>query len=802
MRFLPLFLLFLFPQFLSASSVKGKVTDAENKPMEFVVVTLLRAQDSSLVKGAVTDQDGAFSFDAAAGKYLVCASFTGYTKTWNGPFDVTDGQDLTVNDIVLQASKELDAVTISDIQPLYIQKPDKLIMNVENSPVRITGTAWDLVTTAPGVSVDNNNNISLRGKSGVKVYIDGRNTYLSGDQLVSYLQNISAADVVQVEIISNPSAKYDAEGSGGIINVITRKGSQQGLNGTIRPGIGQGFYTRYEFGADFNYAKEKFNVYGKYFFANSNNANNFNINRNVPYDGITTNFNQHSFSGNVPLGHRVSLGVDFYAKHNITWGGRIDAALAGEKDYTQNSTVISVAGSDTSSLLYQVNHEKSFYNNGAANLYFSQKYDTLGKELSASADYLAYQIGSHNDFDLNYYDNFGNHIAPEEFQRNISYSDIRIFVGQVDYSNPFGRKYKMETGLKSSYVQTYNDLHFDLLDSSSSWFNDTTKSNRFIYREQINAAYVNGYADFGRWQFEAGLRAEQTISDGNSPTTGEHLHRTYAQLFPSVFILEKLDDKNSLNYTYSHRINRPSYQDLNPFTSYLDKYTYEKGNPFLQPEIADNAEFTYSYLDALFVTLGGSRTKFAMTDVTQQVDSTAIGYKTTVNLDNVYSGYFGVSCPVPIGKWFMMENDLNLSYNQYKSDLFGTLVDNKSWMFNGSSNLTFRLPQEWKLQLWGWYNSPGTYGIFRMKARGGVGGGISKTMLNRQLQFNLTVQDLFRTTGMHATINFQNQDAYVEFRPDSPRVYLRVRYSFGNSKATRKAQSKTGADDLKDRTGK
>lgn len=300
----------------------------------------------------------------------------------------------------------------------------------------------------------------------------------------------------------------------------------------------------------------------------------------------------------------------------------------------------------------------------------------------------------------------------------------------------------------------------------------------------------------------AGLRAEQTISDGKSPTTGEELKRSYVQLFPSVFILQKLAKNHALNFTYARRVNRPSYDNLNPFLFYLDKYTYQKGNPFLRPEISNSVELSYSFMEALFVTAGLSRTKDAMTDVTNQIDSTGVGYQTTVNLNAVDNVYFGLSTPIPIGNWFMAEVNISESYNRFTSVLFETPYDQSSWMFNAQTTMTFSLPRTLKIQAWIWYQGPGVYGIFETRSQAGSGASVSKSFMNKQLNATIAIYDIFNSSGMRANIHFQNQDVYLYSRPETPRIALRVRYSFGNLKATRKAEDKSGAEDLQNRTGK
>ncbi|CAN5385173.1 outer membrane beta-barrel family protein [soil metagenome] len=786
----------------SDSPIVGHIMDIKQNPVPFAVVSLLKAEDSSLVKGMITDDLGNFSFEyVKSGKYLLEINASGFSKTTEGPFDVNADEKKIIPDIVLTASKELEDVEIAAVMPLFTQRADMLIMNIENSPVRIIGTAWDLLSTVPGVVVDQNSGITLKGKSGVMIYIDGRNTFLSGDQLQSYLQGISAADIIRIEIISNPSAKYDAQGSGGILNLITRKGSQQGFNGSVRAGYGQAVYSKFDGGLNFNYAKEKYNIYGKYNAADRQYLQRAYINRNITYNTITSNYNQHSNTVGNPFGQNAKLGVDFYAKHDITWGISLAGAKELDKSNAINSTIISETGNDSTNELLQKNKVTDDFNNGALNFYFKQQYDTNGRELSASVDAIKYKTQNNQNFDLNYLDMHGVQTSSSELQRSDALSDINIFVGQIDYSHPLNKKYKLETGIKSSYVETSNDLIFDLFNNNI-WENDTTRSNKFIYKETVNAGYLTGYADWGKLQIMAGLRAEQTISDGNSPTTGDHLKNSYVQLFPSVFILQKLAKNHALNLTYARRVNRPGYNSLNPFISYLDKYTYEQGNPFLQPEISNNLELAYSFMEALYVTVGAGRTNHAMTDVTNQVDSTGIGYKTTVNLNTVDNAYFGISTPIPIGNWFLAQIDLGEGYTRYNSVLFDSTYDHSSWSFSANSTFSFSLKKNFKIQTWAWYQAPGTYGIFQTKSKFGSGISISKNFFEKSLMTSIAVYDIFNTSGMRASINYQNQDVYIEFRPETPRVQFRVSYSFGNKKAQRKAEEKSGAEDLQNRTGK
>jgi outer membrane receptor protein involved in Fe transport len=785
------------------AKLNGRVLDDQQKPLEFVVVTLLSAADSSLVKGAISGSDGTFAFEAITpGNYFVSTTFTGYTGNMLGPFTLVAAQELTIPDVVLAPSQNMDVVTVTAARPLFIRKPDKLIMDVENSPVRISGTAFDVISKAPGVFVDQNNNITLRGKSGVQVYIDNKPTYLAGDQLKIMLESISASDIVNVEIITNPSAKYNAEGSAGIINVITKKGSRQGFNGTVRAGAGYGRTPKYDAGFNFNYAKEKFNIYGKVDHGRWESRQTTTIDRNVPFNDTTTNFNQRSLENRLPQSGSFKLGIDLFAKKGITWGAKVEGGLTDEKGTTQNETVITTSGNPARRVLNQHNNRFDLNNRAAANIYFSQVFDTAGRELSASVDYLRYDNFGREDFDIRFEDGAGNLLTDPQNQRNVTNTGINIYVGQVDYSHPFGKNYKLEAGAKSSYVETANGLLFEVMDNSNgAWGKDTTRSNEFIYTEQINAVYATGYADWGNWQVQGGVRMEQTTSDGNSPTTGERRKRSYVQFFPSVFILQKLNENNSINYTYSRRINRPNYENLNPFVYYLDQFTFQLGNPFLQPELSHNVEITYSYREAAFLTVGAIHTRNSMTDVTRQIDSTGTTFQTTENLRTADNAYAGFSIPIPLGKMIFFQTEFNAAYNRFYTDLYGTSIDNRSWVYSASANFSISLPKTWKIQGWGWYRSSMLYGIFNLGSMAGVGCGISKSFMNEQLQLSATVTDIFHTNGTRVKINFQNQDVRLVNDPESRRVYLRARYSFGNKKAARKENSKSGAEELINRTG-
>ncbi|HTF02459.1 MAG TPA: TonB-dependent receptor [Bacteroidia bacterium] len=663
----------------------------------------------------------------------------------------------------------------------------------------MSGTAWELLKKAPGVFIDQNGNISLKGKAGVQVYVDGKNTFLSGEQLQNYLQAMPAQSVVKIEIISNPSAKYDAQGNAGIINIITQKGSRQGFNGSVYGGSTRGELTRTFGGFNFNYGKPKYNLYGKYDFGSPWRIEDHNVYKSITYEGRTTDFNQRTLMTFKPYVHVARIGIDFTPNAKTTWGLRVDGDRDAENIWTDNISILTPRDTGSALNLNQQNHLRGRFMSMGSGAYFTHHLDTNGKEISGSADYLRYYDRTGETYDVSPVDANGNNIGTPTYQRSQSNNDISIYVGQVDYTQPIG-KYKLETGLKSSYVKTANQLVFEI-QNGAAWDYDSTRSNTFTYIEQINAAYVNGSVSLGKWEIMAGIRAEQTNSDGVSPTMQQQVKRNYLEFFPSVFLTNVINDNHTISYSVSRRINRPSYGDLNPFLFYLDQYTYKAGNPFLQPEIAWNADINYAYKGFLFLNASLSRRTSGMTDITQQEDSTGIIYQTTVNLNTVDMAYFGVTVSNNLTRWWINESNVSLTYANYNSNIFGTAFNDGNTAFNADLTETFLLKKGYKVQVSGWYQSTMYYGIFVFHPMGGVDASISKNFLNNNLQCSLNFRDIFHTNTLNIHVNFENQDIRVHHIPDSQTISARVRYNFGNAKAARKSQYKSGADELKDRAG-
>lgn len=806
MRIIFLFTFLVCSKIISAAcfnstQVSGRVLDNAQKPIEFAVVTLLNASDSSLVKGAETNAEGIYQLnDFPDGNYLLNVNFSGYANKLIGPFTIIEGENKKLEDILLDPSKEMEAVTIAAVQPLFSHKPGMLIMNVENSPVQISGTAYDVVRKAPGVTVDQDGNFSLLGKAGVKIYIDNKPTYLSGDQLKVLLQGMPGTQIVRVEIMSNPPAKYDAAGSAGIINIVTKQGTQQGFNGTVSAGFGYGVTPKEEASLSLNYGKPKSNIYFRYDFGAPTRGEYKLMKRDVIYNGGTTHFDQSVDLVFKPLTNHVRIGADFYPAKKISWGVRADGMLINSHSTIDGKNRITDMDADSSTTLHQGNLLLGSFNNGSAGVYYVQKLDTTGTELSASVDYVVYDNSADEFYYLHFLDDNGNEVAPPSFERADKSVAIGIYVAQVDFTHPFSKKYSFEAGIKSSFVKTDNKILFEIQDNSSgSWNSDPGKTNSFLYSEVISAAYISCAADYGKWQLKGGLRAEQTNSFGESPTTGTDHRNNYLQLFPTLFVSEKINEKHAIDYSFSRRINRPGYDDLNPFIFYIDQYTYRLGNPYLQPEISNAVDVTHSFADMLFTSIGLSRTTNGFGQLLRQTDSTGIVNQSTVNLNTIDNVYVSVTLSNSLTKWWINEANVMLNYNRFENKDASVAFNRSGTTFNCSLKETFLLAHGWKLEASGWYQSPMVYSLFYIQQSGDISLSCSKNFMKEKLRLSLSVSDVFYTQSQTVLVEFENQDLYSLHDFDSRVVYARARYNFGNSAAARKSNFKSGADDLKKR---
>lgn len=777
------------------SKVNGRVTDDTQKPVQGVTVSLYKAQDTLLVKAVLTGNDGSFVFEAVKdGDYLVGVSSVGYKKTVSDVLHIRDGAEIKVPTLVMQTeSKNMKELVITGKKPLFEQKADKLVVNVDASPTNAGANALEVLEKSPGVSVDKDGNISLKGKTGVQVFIDGKPAYLSGTDLVNYLRSLQGAQLEQIEIMTNPPAKYDAAGNSGIINIKTKKTKQFGYNVTATVGYSQGIYAKNNQNINFNYRKNKLNLFGTVSRYERNHFQNLSIQRKFSDQGtkeLLSRFEQVSKMRNLGTSNNAKIGADYFISKKTTIGAVVNGFYNPGVFTNQSNINISDANDVLQSKTYAKSESRNTWKNISANVNFRHQFDSTGKELTADLDFIHYNAPNKQSISNYYFDAAGNPVfVPDTLYGSLPQS-ISIYSAKVDYVHPLKKGAKFEAGLKTSFVETDNNAVYDSL-INNKLVRDYGRSNHFVYDENINAAYVNYSRPLSKkisGQF--GLRLENTVAHGYQKTTGETFTLNYTQLFPTAFIQYAVNEKNNLSVNYGRRINRPDYQSLNPFVEFLDRYTFEVGNPYLKPEFSHNIEMSYSYNNFITATVNYTKTKDIIQQVLEQNEQENQTYIRIANIAKREQVGIAVSAYKQI-KNFSGNVYVNVSDNKFSGIVNNTYVTVKGTtaMFNASASYKFK--KGWNTEISGFYRTATPEGVFRIGSFGTINLGVSKTLLKEKATLRLNVRDVlwsqrFKGNIQYGAINTQFQQ-YGDSRVASLTFTYRLSKGKVNSNNRRKA---------------
>lgn len=783
--------LFVFGQNIT---LNGSVIDAEGVPQEFTNVLLLNAIDSSLIKGVITNYEGAYTFEKInAGSYLISASLIGFSDAFSSILELKGSEKLTIDPLTIAEGVELSEVTVVAKKPFIEMKADKIVVNVANSTVNAGNSALEILQKSPGVTVDKDNNISLRGKQGVLVLINGKNQYMSGDELSRLLESMPAENIQSIEIITNPSSKYDAEGNSGIINIRMKKNENLGYNGSVNAGFRQGFKSTYNTGLDFNYRSSKINVYGSGSLYNWEGFQDINLKREIPFEGQVTNFDQKSDMTWDGLSLNGKLGIDYSLTDKTTLGVLMKYNDGNNIWENDNITLISGGNAPLFDKLTVLGINDRDWNQQSYNFNIAHNLDDKGTRITFDTDYSIYRSGSMNTYDNEYLNSDDVQVADPFMLRNILGTDIDIFASQLDFNKSFNSGYNMELGAKVSMVSTNNDTNFEAL-MNNIWETQVGRTNNFIYDENVIAAYANFSKTFGKVNVQAGLRMEHTESEGNSITLDESVPRSYTDFFPSLSLSHQVGEKHSLSYSYSRRLSRPNYQDLNPFIEYLDDYTFEKGNPFLNPQYSDAFGLNYGYGGFLFLSANYSYTSDAITEVLEQLSADNQTFQTSVNLDSYNSGSLTLSTRVPWKEVGMSRINITSFYNDFKSVIPSGTLDNQSFGYNIYLGNEFNLPAKITMELSGNYRSGLTYGLFEISPEYGIDLGFSRDVMKGKGSIKIGLDDVFYTRQNTVLINQDDINLNITQKRDSRRVKINFKYKFGNNKVKKARNRKTATE--------
>ncbi|MGM9477170.1 outer membrane beta-barrel protein [Pedobacter sp. GSP4] len=789
---------------LPASKIHGRILDASGKNLAFATVAILK--DSVLLKTAFTEDDGLFSFDQLAyGKYLIKISTVGAPTYQSGPLVVDAAHPIiTLPDIKMETgATNLKEVTVSGQKAFVERKIDRTVVNVDALISNAGTTALDVLSKSPGVNVDQNGAISLKGKNGVAIFIDDKPTYLSGADLESYLRSLPSSSLDQIELMTNPPAKYDAAGNGGVINIKTKKTKISGFNGGINLSLNQGELSRSNNSFNFNYRKDKLNVFGNLSYNLNNSFTDLDLNRKYKNDdgSAKSYFNQNSYFRRHGNTFNLKTGLDYYASDKTTWGMVFTGMNRISKQVNNNTSNLSNAGMQLDSVIRAENIDQIKYQNAGVNINYRHKFNNAGKEITLDADYLLYRNQTTQTYyNYSYLPNMA--LKYEDILSGSLPSDIDIYTAKADYSNPLGKQWKLDAGAKLAYTKTDNAAaYFNTANGKTSA--DYEKSNHFLYEENINAAYLNISREGKRFSLQAGLRYENTVSKGNQlgnlVKSDSSFRRTYNSLFPTVYFSYKLDTagNNQLGLNYGRRIDRPYYQDLNPFFSPLDKFTYYVGNPFLKPSFTQSIELSHTFKSKITTTFSYSWVKDEVNETIEILNGTY--YSRPANVGKTRVASVSVNAEIDLTKWLKLNAYAEFGKIVSKTDFYtGFLVTNGSF-FRTSPNLQFKLSGTWNAELNARYQSKLSSVQFLLGEVHEFGAAVQKK-LSPKSTLKLTANDIFRTRVFNGVINnLAATEANWVNRQDSRSVVLSYSYRFGKAFSTPAKHESSGADAEKNR---
>lgn len=775
-----------------AGNIQGKVSDFDGKPLSYVTILLLKSTDSSLIKGDITNNEGEYSFEKIdAGEYLINTINLGFMKYYSAPLTL-NASTITLNIKLTSSNKNIKEVKVMSKKPMIEVKADKTVFNVEQSINSAGSNALDLLRKSPGVRVDKDDNIEMRGKNNVLIYIDGKPNYLGSRDLAAVLKSMQASDIESIELITNPSAKYDASGNAGIINIKLKKNKKFGTNGSANIGFAQGRrFPKYNAGIQLNNRNKQVNIFGNYGINFGKNHNDQNLDRQqngIRYDLRADNINDD-------LTHNAKFGMDYFVDDKNVVGFMLNGILTDGRFSSASKTYISNGSSPYSEVLIASNEMPISRKNGSINLNYKYE-DTSGRSCNIDGDYGIFNSQAHSYQPNTYWDKTESFIQSRNIFRNNTPTSIDIYAIKTDYEQNF-LKGKIGLGAKAAYVKTDNDFQFyDVINSVDILNNN--RSNHFIYHEVVTAGYINYSRQFNtRFSLQTGLRAEQTNSKGNlsSGMVGKDdiVKRSYLNLFPNAGFSYTINPKHTLGMTYSRRIDRPSYQDLNPFENKLDELTYEKGNAFLRPQYTNSFDLTHSFMQFFTTSLSYSR----ITDMFMQTTDTTEFSRTYVTQKNFASmdvAGINISFPVPVKKRWMIYANVAANYNDLQANFEGRILRNKYWTYMLYADNNFTLPKDYSLNISGWFSGP-TYwgGTFRTKPMGSLDIGLQKLLLNKQLTVRLGATDVFASSRWFATSNFSGLYIKGNGNWESRQIKLNLSYRFGNNQVAKQRERESGA---------
>ncbi|MCX2484973.1 TonB-dependent receptor domain-containing protein [Pedobacter sp. MR2016-24] len=788
------FLLLCFPFQLSAQQkVTGVVSDEQGETLDAATVTL--SQNGQVISSQLADQ-GQFTFSGMnQGVYQLSVSLIGYKaslRSFTMPKD-------TLAIILLNENRQLNEVAVTFKKPTIERKIDRVVFNVENSIMASSGNAWDALGKSPGVQTTNEGTIKANNKGAV-VYLDGKPFRLSGDDLAAYLQSIPADQLSKIEVMPNPSAKYEAQG-GAVINIISKKTKTDGFNTSLSGAYTRGALNRYTGNGVFNYRKNKLNVFGSYGYSDRDiqrDLNTFTI-YETPNSYAYWDLKRRS------LGNTRASNYSAGADYNLT-GKQVIGLLvtgnnsAGSSESKSITNIFNHHNVQPDSILYTNTTAESRINQYSFNVNYKVQLDSAGRSLNIDVDYVPYTRNNTQGLSNHTVLSDGSQSASPYQISSPAAQRINIWSGKLDYNYQLGKTWAMASGAK--YTSIVSENQFDFFNTAGTVpVPDPSKSDQFDYTENTCAAYTDLSGASGKWILKAGLRAEYTRTKGNSQSLDSINTNSYLRIFPSIFITYKASENNEFGFTYAKRIERPDYRQLNPAKSYSSPYNYQNGNPFLKPSIINSLQLNYTlHHDYTFAAVY-TQIDDMSSNVTVQDNVNQRFYDTQLNIGRIQELGAELSAVHHPAPWWEINHLAQGYYRTQKSDQPGNTYNYRQFYFYLRTDHAFTLNKNngLKAELSAWYNSAVQQGTLWLDKTHDLSAGISKPLFNKQATLRLSAADLLYGNPYRIRIDNQGQNNGIYQKNDTRTFTLSFTYKLGKSMAASRKRI-TASEEEKKRT--
>ncbi|QIA06452.1 TonB-dependent receptor domain-containing protein [Draconibacterium halophilum] len=765
------------------SQIQGSVKDTLNQPIAFANVLLMHAKDSSVVSGVMATEEGTYSItEFKPGTYLIGVSLIGYKPAWTSPFEVKSSNDHIHEQAIIV---EPDVHQIKDVnvvakKPIYELKMDRMVVNVENSITSSGNTALEILEKSPGVLVDRqNSSISMAGKGGVQVIINGKQNRMPIEAVMQMLDGMNADNVKRIELITTPPAKYDAEGNAGIINIVLQKSEDFGTNGTFSLGAGMSDREKMNASLNLNHHVEKFNFYGMYNVNFNNQKSNITTYNSFQQGNNSVESYGKSIRSALILYQNIRMGIDYTLSSKTTLSFLTNGYIRDYDMDAYNNINYFTEGVETN-LSRLETKELNKWIHGMGNLNLNHRFHEE-EVLDFNVDYLNYHNDNPSDFTLENYQSSGDFIDGEDIEITKT-TPIDILVGAVDYTNRKNEKIKWELGLKETLTWFTNDVAVKYF-RDGRWEYDPELTNKSWLNENISAAYASV-----NWQMTentgvtAGLRYEylNSVLDTEEEKGIVDLH--YGKLFPTFYTSHKLNENNTIQFSYSKRIDRPTFNELAPFVTFVTPETFVAGNENLVPAMSDIFRLDYQ-MKSYILSFSYTNTKNSISRF-QPVwsEDGERQYFVSRNMDKSENVSGVLALPVTVTEWWKMQNNISWVWQRLATDYEGTAINYKQNYYNVSTNQSFTISKQVSAEVSGFYRSKSLAGIFVQKPLGRLDLGIQWSSKSQNSRLNLNLSDVFKTQLIKREAKVPELGIDNSFELDfEPRVLrLTFTHNFGN----------------------